>query len=100
MVTVAVPLFAAESSAVTVNMPAVLPAVYRPPVVIVPPVADQVTANPVLSAAVNCCVVPADNVTEDGLTVIPAPEPPLTVMLLLALYRVPVVASLACTWIR
>ena len=66
----------------------------------VPPVADHDTGNPALSKAVNCCMAPDDKVTADGLTVIPAPEPPLTVILVLALNRVPVVASLACTSIR
>ena len=42
----------------TVNVPAVLGAVYRPAVVIVPPVVDHVTAvsDVPVTLAVNCCV--------------------------------------------
>lgn len=57
--------------AVTVKAPAVAPAVKRPEVEIVPPVADQVT--PVLEVPVtvaeNCCVVPVCTLAEVGLTI-------------------------------
>jgi hypothetical protein len=55
--------------AVTVKVPAVLGEVYKPDAVIVPPVADQVTAvllEPV-TVAVNCCVFPVWIEDEDGL---------------------------------
>jgi len=80
IVTDAVPLLLLESVAVTVNVPVVVPAVYRPLLLIVPPVADQVTGRPALSVAVNCCVLPVCKTTEAGLTVTVPAEPPVTVM--------------------
>src|ERR1035437_3800208 len=65
----AVPLLLLESLAVTVTVPVVVPAVYRPPLLIVPPVADHVTGRPALSVAVNCCVPPVGKMTVAGLTV-------------------------------
>jgi len=49
-------------------VPAALVAVYRPFVVIVPPVADQVTAvlELPLTAAVNCCDPPVESDAEPG----------------------------------
>jgi hypothetical protein len=56
--------------AVTVYVPAVLGAVYRPLVLTVPPVADQVTAVFALpvTVAVNCCVPPVWTEADVGLT--------------------------------
>ena len=50
-------------------MPAVVGAVYRPALEIVPPVANQVTAVFVLpvTVAVNCCVPPVCSDAEVGL---------------------------------
>jgi hypothetical protein len=55
--------------AVTVYVPAVPGAVYRPLVLTVPPVADQVTAVFVLpvTVAVNCCVEPVCMEADVGL---------------------------------
>jgi hypothetical protein len=64
--------------AVTVNVPGVLPAVNKPEELIVPPVADHVTAVFVAcnTVAVNCCELPSiregevvDTVTTTGYTV-------------------------------
>ena len=54
--------------AVTVNEPALLGAVYRPPAEIVPPVADQLTAvlELPLTVAVNCCDPPVVSDAEAG----------------------------------
>ena len=54
--------------AVTVYVPAVAGAVYRPLADIVPPVADQVTAVLLLpvTVAVNCCVPPVGRDAEPG----------------------------------
>src|ERR1043166_4211294 len=60
-------------AAITRNVPAVLPGVESPPVVMVPPAAVQVTwggvDDPSLQepATVNCCVPPISSDTEDGL---------------------------------
>lgn len=57
--------------AVTVNVPAELPAVYRPAELTVPPVAVQLTAVFVLpeTVAVNCWVAPVCTLADVGLTV-------------------------------
>jgi len=54
--------------AVTVKVPAVLGAVYKPPVEMVPPVADQFTTVLLLpvTAAVNCWVAPVESDAEPG----------------------------------
>ena len=56
--------------ALTVYVPAVLGAVYKPELEMVPPVALQVTAVFVvpLTVAVNCCIVPVCTEVELGLT--------------------------------
>ena len=61
----------ATDFAVTVNVPAVAPAVYNPADVIVPPLADQVTAVLLLpvTVAVNCLVCPGCSVALGGATV-------------------------------
>jgi len=70
-VTVAAALFvlSAELVAFTVYEPAVLGAVYRPDVEIVPPEADQLTAVLLVpvTVAVNCCVVPVCSAGELGI---------------------------------
>ncbi len=57
--------------AVTVKAPAVAPALNRPEVEIVPPVADQVTAvfDAPVTVAENCCALPVWTFAEVGLTV-------------------------------
>ena len=55
------------SVAVTVKVPAVLPAVNRPEASMVPPVALHVTEE--FAVAVNCCVPPSVTVAVDGVTV-------------------------------
>ena len=99
IVTVAVPLLPLESVAVTANVPVVEPAVYRPLLVMVPPVADHVTARPALSVAVNCWVPPGRKLVDEGLTVT-VTVPPVTVIFVADVKTVPVVASFACTSIR
>jgi hypothetical protein len=61
-----VALFPRESAAVTANVPLVVPAVYRPPLLMLPPVADQVTEELALSVAVNCCTPPEKRLVETG----------------------------------
>jgi hypothetical protein len=61
-------LFPLESVAVTANVPVVAPAVYRPPLLILPPVADQVMDELTLSVAVNCCMPPEKRLVETGFS--------------------------------
>jgi hypothetical protein len=61
-------LFPLESVAVTANVPVVVPAVYRPPLLTLPPVADQVMDELTLSVAVNCCVPPEKRLVETGFS--------------------------------
>lgn len=64
-VTAAVPVFPpCVAVAVTVHAPGELGAVYMPPLVMVPQLADQVTRT----LAVNCCVPPTRKVTLLGVT--------------------------------
>src|SRR5512142_720317 len=61
--------------AITRNVPVAVPAVYNPVDVIVPPLADQVTATGTESPALerpyttNCCVVPAGMLAVAGTTI-------------------------------
>ena len=61
-------LFPLESVAVTANVPVVAPAVYRPPLLMLPPVADQVMDELTLSVAVNCCMPPEKRLVETGFS--------------------------------
>jgi len=72
--------------AFTVQVPAVLGAVYSPVEETDPPVADQVTAVLVvpLTVAVNCCVPPVLIVALVGATLMPTMTGALTVTLALA----------------
>ena len=63
-----VALFPLESVAVTANLPVVVPAVYRPPLLMLPPVADQVMDELALSVAVNCCMPPEKRLVETGFS--------------------------------
>ncbi len=98
--TVAVPVAPVLSEAVTVQVPVVFGAVYKPDVDIVPQEADHVTASPPLSVAENCCVLPSATVALDGLTVMVFVVLELTVNVICGdEYTVPVMASCACTTI-
>jgi hypothetical protein len=68
IVAVADLLESATLVAVTVKLPAVTPALYRPEVETVPPLAVHVTEvfEVPLTAAVNCCVPPACSEAEIG----------------------------------
>jgi len=61
-------LFPLESAAVTANVPVVVPAAYRPPLLMLPPVADQVMDELALSVAVNCCMPPEKRLVETGFS--------------------------------
>ena len=93
--TEAVVVFPTESFAVTVKVPVVEPAVYSPVLLIVPPVADQVTAVLALSFSVNCCVPPGDKLVAGGFTAKVA-----TVMFAAVVKVWSVAVSLACSSIK
>ena len=88
-------VFPAESFAVTAKVPVVEPAVYSPVLLILPPVADQVTDVLAVSLSVNCCVPPGGTLVAGGLTAKAA-----TVKFAAVVKVWSVEASLACTSIK